>query len=61
MLARLQGADRDTGRRFSLDDQVAKLHQLIAGGAPGATFNIVVPRDAEAIVEALKMFRGSRF
>ncbi len=56
---RLRGADRDTARRIGLDDMVAALHRLVAGGAPGANFNIVVPSDAEVIVEALKAFRGS--
>jgi methylenetetrahydrofolate reductase (NADPH) len=56
---RLRTADRDTSRRIGLDDMVTKLQRLVAGGAPGANFNIVVPSDAEVVVEALKAFRGS--
>lgn len=55
---RLERADRDSAQRFGLEDLVAKLHCLVAGGAPGANFNIVVPGDAEVVVEALKTFRG---
>lgn len=55
---RLRGADRETAHRFGLDDVVAKLQRLIAGGAPGANFNIVVPSDAEVIVEAMQAYRA---
>jgi methylenetetrahydrofolate reductase (NADPH) len=58
-VARLQGAPRDAALQFGLDDLVAKLHRLVAGGAPGANFNIVVPSDAEVVVQAMRAFRGS--
>ncbi len=56
-VARLHDADRDDGHRFALEDMVGKLERLIAGGAPGANFNIIVPGDAETIVAALAAFR----
>jgi methylenetetrahydrofolate reductase (NADPH) len=55
---RLRGADREGAHRFGLDDLVAKLQRLVAGGAPGANFNIVVPSDAEVIVEAMHAYRA---
>jgi len=58
-MERLEGADRDTALQFGLDDMVAKLQRLVTGGAPGANFNIIVPSDADAIVDAMKMFRES--
>ena len=59
-MERLRRADREAAQRFGLDDMVAKLRRLIAGGALGANFNIVVPSDAEVIVEALQLaLRGS--
>jgi len=57
-VSKLQDADHHTAQQLGLEDMVAKLRRLIAGGAPGANFNIVVPSDAEVIVEALKAFRG---
>ncbi len=59
IVERLRDAGREDAQRFGLDDLVAKLRRLIAGGAPGANFNIVVPSDAEVIVEALKEYRQS--
>jgi 5,10-methylenetetrahydrofolate reductase/predicted RNA-binding protein with PUA-like domain len=56
---RLRGADRDSAQRFGLDDLIGKLRRLIAGGAPGANFNIVVPSDAEVVVNALKEVRAA--
>ena len=50
---RLAGLDRNAAQRFGLDDLVTKLRTLIAGGAPGANFNVIVPGDAEVIVEAM--------
>jgi methylenetetrahydrofolate reductase (NADH) len=58
-IARLRDADRDTAQRFGLEHMVTTLQRLIAGGAPGANFNIVVPSDADVIVEALKVYRES--
>jgi methylenetetrahydrofolate reductase (NADPH) len=57
-LERLRHADRESAHQFGLDDLVARLRQLIAGGAPGANFNIVVPSDAEVIVEAMRVYRA---
>jgi methylenetetrahydrofolate reductase (NADPH) len=54
----LRHADRDRAHRFGLADLVTKLRRLVAEGAPGANFNIVVPSDADAVVEALSAFRG---
>jgi methylenetetrahydrofolate reductase (NADPH) len=59
MVERLRDADRENAQRLGLDDLVDKLQRLIAGGAPGANFNIVVPSDAGAVVEAVRAFRGS--
>ena len=56
-VARLRDADRETAQQIGLDDLVAKLRQLIAGGAPGVNFNIVVPSDAQIIAQALTAFR----
>jgi len=55
--ARLETLDREGALRFGLEDMVAKLRRLVAGGAPGVNFNIVVPSDAELIAEALTAFR----
>jgi methylenetetrahydrofolate reductase (NADPH) len=57
---RLRNANRDTAQRFALEDLVAKMRHLVAGGAPGANLNIIVPGDAEMIAEAIKVYRGSR-
>jgi methylenetetrahydrofolate reductase (NADH) len=56
-LARLRAADREQAQQIGLDDLVTRLRQLIAGGALGANFNIVVPSDADVIVEAIRIFR----
>jgi methylenetetrahydrofolate reductase (NADPH) len=58
-VARLRTADHDAARQFGLDDLVGKLRRLIAGGAPGANFNVIVPNDAELIVEALRTVGGT--
>lgn len=58
VIERLRGADRHGAHQFGLDDLVTRLQRLVAGGAPGANFNIVVPSDAEVVVEALKTFRA---
>ena len=55
---RLRATDRDSAQRLGLDDLVDKLQRLIAGGAPGANFNIIVPSDAEVVVRALENLRG---
>ena len=57
-LERLRGVDRESAQRIGLDDMVAKIERLVAGGASGMNFNIVVPGDAEVIVEALHAFRA---
>lgn len=59
IIERLRSADRDAARALALEDLVGKLRCLIAGGAPGVNFNIVVPGDAEAIVAALRAFRAA--
>jgi methylenetetrahydrofolate reductase (NADPH) len=56
---RLHRADRETAQQLGLDDLISKLRRLIGGGAPGANFNIVVPSDAEVIVNALRTYRES--
>jgi hypothetical protein len=38
---------------------IVTLERLLAGGAPGANFNIVVPSDAEVVVRAISAFRAS--
>ena len=58
-LDRLQRADQRAAHQFGVDDMVAKLHRLLAGGAPGANFNIILPSDAEAAVEVMKALRES--
>ncbi|MFQ5666268.1 MAG: methylenetetrahydrofolate reductase [Candidatus Binatia bacterium] len=54
---RLRTAAHDAARQIGLEDLVDRLRRLIASGVPGANFNIVVPSDAEAIVEVLRTFR----
>lgn len=56
---RLRAADQNSAQAFGLDDMVGKIDRLIAGGAPGANFNIIVPSDADAIVAAMQAYRGS--
>jgi methylenetetrahydrofolate reductase (NADPH) len=56
---RLQSADRASAHRLGLEDLVVRLRRLIAGGAPAANFNIVVPNDAETAVAAIQAFRAS--
>jgi methylenetetrahydrofolate reductase (NADPH) len=58
IIERLRDADPEAARRLGLDDLVGKLRRLVAGGAPGANFNVIVPSDAELIVDALRQFRG---
>jgi methylenetetrahydrofolate reductase (NADPH) len=58
-LERLQRADPEDAGRIGLEDLVIKLRALMAGGAPAANFNIVVPGDAEVIVDAIAAFRSS--
>ena len=60
VVERLRDATRDDAQRLALDDLVGKINRLVAGGAPGANFNIVVPSDAEAVVDAITAFRDSR-
>lgn len=59
VVEKLRNADRESARRIALDELVTKIQRLIAGGAPGANFNIVVPSDAEAVVDAVTQCRGS--
>ena len=54
---RLRLADRAAAQRIGLEDMADKLQRLLAGGAPGANFNIIVPSDAEATVEVLQHYR----
>ena len=58
IIERLRSADRQSAQQFGLDDLVTNLQRLVAGGAPGANFNIVVPSDAEVVVEAIHAFRS---
>ena len=58
VLEKLGSLDVTARRAFSLEDLIDKLERVIRGGAPGANFNIVVPRDAEFVVEALRALRG---
>ena len=58
-LDRLRAADQSSAQAFGLDDLVGKIDRLIAGGAPGANFNIIVPTDADAIVAAMHAHRGT--
>jgi len=59
IIERLRAATREDAQQLGLDDLLAKLQRLIAGGAPGANFNIIVPSDAEVIVEGLRALRSS--
>ncbi|HVM97116.1 MAG TPA: methylenetetrahydrofolate reductase [Candidatus Acidoferrales bacterium] len=54
---RLAAADRETAQRIGLEEMVRNLQRLVAGGAPGSNFNVVVPSDADVIVEAVNAFR----
>ncbi len=58
-IERLRGGDREAAHRFAVEDLVNKIRLLLDGGTPGANFNIIVPGDAEMIVQALQAYRGS--
>jgi len=58
-LGALRASDRESAHRFARDDLIRKLDRLIAGGAPGANFNIIVPSDADTVVESVSAFRGT--
>lgn len=53
----LTASSVDDAPRFALDDLVSKLEQLIRAGAPGANFNVIVNRDSDFVVQALRAFR----
>lgn len=59
MVETLRAAGRDDLHRIARDDLVGKLRRLVASGSPGVNFNIVVPSDAEAVVEAVNAYRGA--
>jgi methylenetetrahydrofolate reductase (NADPH) len=56
LAAALHDADREDAQRIGLEDLVDKLQRLLAGGAPGANFNIVLPSDAEVVVASLGLY-----
>jgi methylenetetrahydrofolate reductase (NADPH) len=53
IVERLQGRDRDAAHAIGVDGMHRSLEQLRAHGAQAANFNVILPSDADAVVEVV--------